>query len=91
MIVAIEEVYLKRLRAIAPTATELGALAEAYLNTIQPGAPEVIAALHDAEVDVHLVSGGLFDAIIPLAFELGTSGTPCPRRPHCSRRERQSG
>lgn len=69
--VAIEEVYLKRLRAIAPTATELGALAEAYLNTIQPGAPEVIAALHDAEVEVHLVSGGLHDAIIPMAFELG--------------------
>ncbi len=69
--VPIESVYLERLRAIAPTDAELAGLAEAYIAAIQPHAAETIAALHRADVAVHLVSGGLRAAILPLARELG--------------------
>lgn len=68
--VPIESVYLERLRAIAPTDQELSALADAYVAAVQPNAAETIAALHGADVAVHLVSGGLRAAILPLARHL---------------------
>ena len=69
----LEEVYLQRLRAIAPTTMELDQLGEAYLATVQPGAAEVIAALQAAGTSVHLLSGGLRHAILPLAKALGVA------------------
>lgn len=70
-LVPIESVYLERLRAIAPTDAELHALADAYCNAVQPNAAQTISALHGAGVVVHLVSGGLRAAILPLARQLG--------------------
>lgn len=67
----IEAVYLRRLREIAPSAHELDMLAEAYRAAVQPGAVELIAALHDAGCDVHMLSGGLRAALLPLARDFG--------------------
>ncbi|MEQ1692595.1 MAG: HAD-IB family phosphatase [Gemmatimonas sp.] len=69
----IEAVYVRRLRAIAPTADEIAALSEAYRKAVQPGAADLIAALRDAGCDVHLLSGGLRAALLPLARDLGVA------------------
>ncbi|MBP6771801.1 MAG: haloacid dehalogenase-like hydrolase [Gemmatimonadaceae bacterium] len=67
----IDAVYVRRLVAIEPTAGELAALGEAYRAAVVPGAAALIAQLHAAGVDVHLLSGGLRVAILPLAAEFG--------------------
>ena len=69
--IPIDAVYVRRLQAIAPTATELDALGDAYRRAIVPGAAALIASLQQAGVIVHLVSGGLRAAILPLAIECG--------------------
>jgi phosphoserine phosphatase len=56
---------------VKPTRSELEGLARAYVEKAAPHSREVIAALSAAEVDVVLVSGGLREAILPLATELG--------------------
>ena len=67
----IEAVYTRRLERIRPTGAELLMLADAYRETVQPGALELIGELHAAHVHVHLLSGGLRPAIVPLALQLG--------------------
>jgi len=67
----IEAVYTRRLERIRPTGDELLRLADAYRQTVQPGALELIGELHAARVHVHLLSGGLRPAIVPLALQLG--------------------
>ena len=69
----IEAVYTRRLERIRPTGDELLRLADAYRQTVQPGALELIGELHAARVHVHLLSGGLRPAIVPLALQLGVS------------------
>lgn len=69
----IEAVYTRRLARIRPTADELAALGNAYVDQVQPGARELIAALHGAGSRVYLVSGGLRAAILPLAAHLGVA------------------
>lgn len=71
----IEAVFLRRLRAIAPTAWELEVLSEAYRRSVQPGAAELIAALREAGCDVHLLSGGLRPALLPLARDFGLAAS----------------
>jgi phosphoserine phosphatase len=70
----IEDVYTRRLEAIRPTAAELLSLADMYIRTLQPGAAELITQLHKMRAHVHLVSGGLRPAIMPMALKLGISG-----------------
>ena len=74
----IEAVYEQRLRSIAPTGWELAALGEAYRQAVQPGAAALIDALREAECEVHMVSGGLRIALLPLARDLGIA----PERVH---------
>ena len=69
----IEDVYMQRVRAIAPTAAELSALSNAYCAAVETGAAQLIAALLAAECDVHLLSGGLRTALLPLARQLGVA------------------
>ena len=69
--IPIEAVYTRRLERIRPTAGELIALAEAYRESLQPGAQELITRLHRAGSQVHLLSGGLRIAIVPMALQLG--------------------
>ena len=69
--IAIDAVYGRRLERIRPTRTAVEALGRRYIESLVPGAADVIAALRAAHVDVHLVTAGLRPAILPLAAYLG--------------------
>lgn len=69
--IPIEAVYTRRLERIRPTAGELISLAEAYRESLQPGAQELITLLQRAGCQVHLLSGGLRISIVPIALHLG--------------------
>lgn len=74
----LEQVFGERLDATRPSAADLEAIAERYVATAVPGAREAVAALHSLGKAVHIVSGGLRPAILPLARELGID----PERVH---------
>ncbi len=67
----LERVYGERLALVRPTAAEVAALGEAYVRAMSPGAEGAVARLHGAGVLVLLVSGGVREAIAPLARRLG--------------------
>ena len=69
--VPLDEVYERRLRIIRPTRAEISQLAYIYLATAVPGVRDAVSAWQRAGVRVVLVSGGLRDAILPLASWLG--------------------
>jgi phosphoserine phosphatase len=66
----LEEVYGERLKAVAPTRDDVDALARAYIKFVAPGCGETVTALKQAGVRVVLVSGGIREAIVPLAEHL---------------------
>ncbi len=69
--VPIDAVYGRRLALIRPTRDEITQLAQAYIDTAVPGARDAVRQWLDAGVHVSLVSGGLRDALVPLATWLG--------------------
>jgi phosphoserine phosphatase len=69
--IPLEDAYALRLERIAPTGAELEALADAYVDAAAPGAPEALAALRTAGVTIHVVSGGIRQALLPLGRHLG--------------------
>ncbi|MFN2443770.1 MAG: HAD-IB family phosphatase [Thermoanaerobaculia bacterium] len=69
--IPIDAVYGRRLERIRPTLGAVEALGMRYIDSLVPGALEVIAALRSAHADVHLVSAGVRQAILPLATHLG--------------------
>lgn len=69
--VPLDEVYGRRLEIIRPTREEIRALAAVYIARALPGVREAVSVWRDAGVRVLLVSGGLRDAILPLALWLG--------------------
>lgn len=64
-------VYAERLARIRPTRVEVEALGRAYVDGMTPGATELCRRLLDAGVRTVIVSGGLREAILPLAGVLG--------------------
>ncbi len=66
----LDAVYGTRLGWIAPTALEVAQLAGVYQASIAPDTLRVVHALHEAGVRVVIVSGGLREALLPLAREL---------------------
>lgn len=68
---SLEAVYRQRLDAIRPTLAAVAALGECYIRHVVSGAGEVIAALQRNGKRVHIVSGGLRQAVLPLAAYLG--------------------
>ena len=79
--IPLEQVYGLRLERIRPTREKIDWLARRYLETVVQGAREVIARLTEATVDVHLVTAGIEQAILPLAESLGIE----PRAVHAVR------
>lgn len=71
--IALDAVYGERLALIRPMRAEIDALGAAYVAAIAPGAREAIGRLQAAGVQVALVSGGLREAIIPLARHVGVA------------------
>jgi phosphoserine phosphatase len=69
--VSLDEVYARRLQIIRPTRDEIRALGGAYIAHALPGVREAVSVWREAGVRVLLVSGGLRDAILPLALWLG--------------------
>jgi phosphoserine phosphatase len=73
--VPLDEVYGRRLAIIRPTRDEIRRLADVYIATAVPGVREAVTRWREAGVHVVLVSGGLRDALLPLARWLGVPAT----------------
>jgi phosphoserine phosphatase len=69
----IEAVYGERMKAVRPSARDVDELAHEYVERIAPGAKAVLADLRENGIELAMVSGGLREAIIPLARELGVA------------------
>jgi phosphoserine phosphatase len=69
--IPIEAVYRERMRIVKPTLPEIQQLGKVYVERMAAHAPETIAALRAHDVEVVMISGGLREAILPLAKELG--------------------
>lgn len=67
----LERVYGERLALVGPTAADVEALAETYRTTLAPGAASAVRRLRAAGRRLVLVSGGVRQAILPLARDLG--------------------
>jgi len=67
----LDEVYGERFAIIRPTEREIGELARLYESSVAPGAPGVLARLRAAGVELRIVSGGVLQAILPVARALG--------------------
>jgi phosphoserine phosphatase len=65
------KVYGARLGLVRPTVADVAALADAYVASLAPGAAEALHRLRRERRRVVLVSGGLRDAILPVARQLG--------------------
>lgn len=66
----IEAVYGERLALVRPSHRDIEDLADAYRTTIALGAAETIRALRHRDTSIILVSGGIRQAILPLATDL---------------------
>ncbi len=69
--IPIEAVYGERMRVVKPSLSEIQELGAVYLERVAIGARETLAELREHEVELVMVSGGLREAILPLATELG--------------------
>jgi phosphoserine phosphatase len=69
--VPLEDVYARRLDLIKPTRAQVSALGRRYIEAALPDAGAVIMALRSAGIVVRVISGGLLDAVLPLARSLG--------------------
>lgn len=69
--IALDAVYGERLALVRPDRDALHALAQAYWDATPDAALEAVFALRDAGVRLALVSGGVRQAILPFARELG--------------------
>jgi phosphoserine phosphatase len=72
---ALDAVYGERLDAVRPTRDDLAALASAYESALAPGAASAIARMRAAGRRIVLVSGGIRNAILPVARRLGIHET----------------
>ncbi|WP_108681212.1 HAD-IB family phosphatase [Methyloceanibacter sp. wino2] len=69
--IALDAVYGRRLDLVRPDRAAVEWLAQLYVEQMVPGAEESVQALCGAGTDVHIISGGLRQAILPLADTLG--------------------
>ena len=70
-VVPLEAVYERRLSLIRPDQDSINWLANLYIAEIVEGVKEVFASLLAQNKAVHIISGGLRQAILPLAECLG--------------------
>jgi phosphoserine phosphatase len=69
--IALDAVYGERLALVQPSRSEVEMLAALYASALAPGAARAVRRLRDAGRRVALVSGGLREAILPVAQRLG--------------------
>ncbi len=65
--VALEDIYGKRLELIKPNRDAILWLADLYISELVDGVAEVFTELQKHNKTVHIISGGLLPAILPLA------------------------
>lgn len=65
--VALEEIYGKRLELIKPNRAAIDWVAQLYIDELVNGTLEVFGSLTKHQKKVHIISGGLLPAILPLA------------------------
>lgn len=68
---ALEQVYSKRLERLRPDQSAMEWLGQRYIDELVTGAHEIIQALCDHNVEIHIISGGFLPAVSRLASELG--------------------
>ena len=68
---ALEAVYGKRLDLIKPDKAQMDWLADLYISEMVEGVEEVFSTLLAEGKQVHIISGGIRQAILPLAEKLG--------------------
>lgn len=73
--VLLEEVYERRLSLIRPDKDSINWLADLYIEQIVDGVKEVFDTLTSPDKELHIISGGIRQAILPLARYLGLSET----------------
>ena len=69
--IPLDAVYGERLALVQPSRAEVEMLAGLYASSLAPGAARVVRRLRDAGRRVVLVSGGVREAILPVAQRLG--------------------
>lgn len=69
--IALDAVYGERLGLVRPTLADIAELAHAYIVSVAPGASDAIARLRQRGTRVVLMSGGIREAILPVAELLG--------------------
>jgi HAD superfamily phosphoserine phosphatase-like hydrolase len=69
--IPLDAVYGERLALVRPSRADVAALVSAYISATVPGAMLVLDELRDRDVQVVVVSGGLFQAVAPFARALG--------------------
>jgi phosphoserine phosphatase len=67
----LEDVYGHRLELIKPDQAAIDWLANLYITEMVEGVAETVKTLQDNGKQVHIISGGLRQAILPLAALLG--------------------
>lgn len=65
--VALEEIYGKRLELIKPNRAAIDWVAQLYIDELVEGTVEVFSTLAKHQKNIHIISGGLLPAILPLA------------------------
>lgn len=70
-LVPLEAVYEQRLSLIRPDQASIDWVADLYITEIVDGVKEVFETLLAQGKEVHIISGGLRQAILPLAAQLG--------------------
>jgi phosphoserine phosphatase len=73
--VPLEAVYERRLSLIRPDRNSIDWLADLYIEQIVDGVKDVFEALAAQGKELHIISGGIRQAILPLAGYLGLSET----------------
>ncbi|MEX2381327.1 MAG: HAD-IB family phosphatase [Opitutales bacterium] len=69
--ISLDAIFGRRLELVQPTRQETEAIGQAYIDTVEPAARELMAELKRSGWDVAIVSGGYRQAIRPLADFLG--------------------
>lgn len=69
--IPVDEAYARRLETIRPSRQRIDDLGQRYLDSMTPGAEETIRTLREAGASVHLVTGGIAEALGPLVERLG--------------------
>lgn len=69
--IPLASVYGERLKLVNPSRDDVTALASMYQSMLAPGAAQAVRRLHEAGRRVVVVSGGIREAILPLASSLG--------------------